>query len=47
MQGWRGTFETPFHREIGMDEQQQETFAHYSAINMPLPVEAVPQELRF
>jgi len=47
VQGWRGTFETPFHREIEMTEKERETFARYSAINMPMKFEDVPEELRF
>lgn len=45
--GWLGTFEVPFHREIEMTVQEQETFARYSAINMPMTIEEVPAELRF
>lgn len=47
VQGWLGTFETPFHREIEMIEKERETFARYSAINMPMRIEDVPEELRF
>jgi len=47
VQGWLNTFQTPFHREIEMTAQQRETFARYSAINMPMKVEDVPPELRF
>jgi hypothetical protein len=46
-QGWRSTFLSPFHREIPMNERHQETFALYSATNMPLDFEDVPPELRF
>lgn len=45
--GWRNTFRTPFHRELAMTEQEREEFAHYSAINMPMEFEDVPEELRF
>ena len=47
VQGWLGTFETPFHREIEMTEKERETFARYSAINMPMKFEDVPEDLRF
>lgn len=47
VQGWRSTFLSPFHREIKMDEKARETFALYSAVNMPLDYEDVPPELRF
>jgi hypothetical protein len=47
VQGWTNTFQTPFHREIKMTAQERETFARYSAINMPMRVEDVPPELRF
>jgi hypothetical protein len=46
-QGWRNIFESPFHRELGMSPTERETFARYSALNMPLPVESVPEGLRF
>ncbi|MCR9087787.1 MAG: hypothetical protein NXH97_13700 [Rhodobacteraceae bacterium] len=45
--GWKGTFKAPFHQEIPMTETERDTFARYSAINMPLRVEDVPPELRF
>ncbi|MBJ3763710.1 hypothetical protein ILP92_13210 [Maribius pontilimi] len=45
--GWRGTFKSPFHKEIPMTEIQRDTFARYSALNMPLKFEDVPPELRF
>jgi len=47
VQGWLGTFETPFHREIEMNAKERETFARYSAINMPMKFEDVPEDLRF
>jgi hypothetical protein len=47
VQGWRSVFLSPFHREIEMDEKERETFALYSATNMPLDYEDVPPELRF
>lgn len=46
-QGWRNVFLSPFHRELKMSPQQREEFARYSAINMPLKIEEVPQDLRF
>ncbi|MDJ0637875.1 MAG: hypothetical protein QNJ20_03500 [Paracoccaceae bacterium] len=45
--GWRGTFKAPFHKEIPMTETERDTFARYSAINMPLKFEDVPPDLRF
>ena len=30
-----------------MDEKERETFALYSAVNMPMKYEDVPPELRF
>ncbi|MDH5558305.1 MAG: hypothetical protein OEZ03_13205 [Alphaproteobacteria bacterium] len=47
VRGWLGMFESPFHREIGMSQRERETFARYSAINMPLRIEEVPEDLRF
>lgn len=44
---WKGTFKAPFHAEIPMSEVERDTFASYSAINMPLKFEDVPPELRF
>jgi hypothetical protein len=46
-QGWRSIFLSPFHREIEMSEAERETFALYSAANMPIAMEDVPPELRF
>jgi len=46
-QGWRSTFLSPFHRGIKMTAQQRETFARYSAINMPMKKEDVPSDLRY
>ena len=45
--GWLGTFKAPFHTEIKMTQKERETFALYSAINMPMKFEDVPEELRF
>jgi hypothetical protein len=45
--GWKGTFKSPFHSEIPMNEVERDTFANYSALNMPLEIEDVPPELRF
>lgn len=47
VQGWRGMFESPFHRELKMSPTERETFARYSAINMPMKFEDVPEDLRF
>lgn len=45
--GWKSTFKSPFHLEIPMSEVERDTFARYSALNMPLRFEDVPPELRF
>ena len=47
VEGWMGMFQSPFHREIEMSPRERETFARYSAINMPLRMEDVPEDLRF
>lgn len=47
VQGWRNIFVSPFHRETKMTDLEREEFARYSAINMPMKVEDVPEELRF
>lgn len=47
VQGWRNIFLSPFHREMKMTEQEREEFARYSAINMPMKFEDVPEDLRF
>ena len=45
--GWLSTFKAPFHKEIKMSEAERETFARYSATNMPMKFEDVPEDLRF
>lgn len=45
--GWKGTFKAPFHAEIPMTETERDTFASYSARNLPLSIQDVPSELRF
>ncbi len=47
VEGWMGMFQSPFHREIEMSQRERETFARYSAINMPMRFEDVPEDLRF
>ena len=47
VQGWRSVFLSPFHRGLKMTAQQRETFARYSAINMPMKVADVPAALRY
>lgn len=47
VQGWRNMFMSPFHRELKMSPQEREEFARYSALNMPMKIEDVPQDLRF
>lgn len=46
-QGWRNMFLSPFHRELKMTPQEREEFARYSALNMPMKIDDVPQDLRF
>ena len=47
LQGWRNIFLSPFHRELKMSPQEREEFARYSALNMPMKIDDVPQDLRF
>lgn len=47
VQGWRSVFLSPFHKNLKMTTQQRETFAHYSAINMPMKAADVPAALRY
>jgi hypothetical protein len=47
VQGWRSIFLSPFHKNLKMTAQQRETFAHYSAINMPMKPADVPAALRY
>jgi len=47
VQGWRNMFLSPFHRELKASPQEREEFARYSALNMPMKIEDVPQDLRF
>ena len=47
VQGWRNVFLSPFHRELKMSPQEREEFSRYSAINMPMKIEDVPEDLRF
>lgn len=46
-EGWRAIFKSPFHTELPMNDRERETFARYSAINMPIAYEDVPEDLRF
>ena len=46
-QAWRNMFQSPFHRELKMTPQEREEFSRYSAINMPMKIDDVPQDLRF
>lgn len=46
-EGWRAIFKSPFHTELPMSDRQREIFARYSAINMPIPFDEVPEALRF
>lgn len=47
VQGWRSVFLSPFHRNLKMTARQRETFARYSAINMPMKPADVPAALRY
>jgi len=47
VQAWLNMFQSPFHRELKMTQQEREEFARYSAINMPMKIEDVPPDLRF
>jgi hypothetical protein len=47
VQGWRSVFLSPFHKNLKMTTQQRETFARYSAINMPMKPADVPAALRY
>lgn len=47
LQAWRNIFLSPFHRELKMTPQEREELARYSALNMPMKIDDVPQELRF
>jgi hypothetical protein len=44
--GWLVMFNSPFHLEIRMTPVERRTFAHYSAANLPMPIEDVPVDLR-
>lgn len=46
-EGWRAIFKSPFHSELPMSPVQRETFARYSAFSMPVPVDRIPEDLRF
>lgn len=46
-QAWMNMFQSPFHRELKMTQQEREEFSRYSEINMPMKIEDVPQDLRF
>ncbi len=46
-EGWRAIFKSPFHTELPMSPTERETFARYSAINMPIDYADVPEDLRF
>ena len=47
VQGWRSIFLSPFHKNMKMTAQERETFARYSAINMPMKSSDVPAALRY
>lgn len=46
-QAWMNMFQSPFHREMKMTQQEREEFSRYSEINMPMKIEDVPPDLRF
>jgi ribosomal protein L31 len=45
--GWVSTFKSPFHKEITISDAEKQTFANYSAINMPMRFDDVPPDLRY
>lgn len=45
--GWLAVFKSPFHMTISLTSAELQTFADYSALNMPLRPDQVPPELRF
>lgn len=47
LQGWENMFQSPFHLELKMTPQERDEFSRYSAINMPMKFEDVPEDLRF
>jgi hypothetical protein len=47
LQGWQNMFQSPFHRELKMTAQERDELSRYSAINMPMKFEDVPEDLRF
>ena len=47
LEGWHNMFRSPFHKELKMTERERDEFARYSAINMPMKFEDVPEDLRF
>jgi hypothetical protein len=47
LRGWENMFQSPFHRELKMTPRERDEFARYSAINMPMKFEDVPEDLRF
>ena len=47
LQGWENMFNSPFHRELKMTPRERDEFSRYSAINMPMKFEDVPEDLRF
>lgn len=44
--GWRGLLQTPNHTGIIAAEAQREMLGQYLAINMPIPLEQIPEALR-
>lgn len=47
LNGWLVVFNSPFHMEIAMNPTERQTFASYSAINLPIPFEDVPPDFRY
>ena len=43
--GWLSTFKQPMHSGIPFRKTQAQELAHYFAINLPIPVEEIPEEL--
>jgi len=46
VRGWRGLLQTPNHKGVIAAEAEQEMLGQYLAINMPIPVEQIPEALR-
>lgn len=45
-QGWQGTMNTPSHVVVKLSPKEREALASYLALNAPVPLESIPEELR-